>query len=343
MHHPAGGVELVALRPIGPVAEEARGEVSAGIDLPAQLPGPEEALGRHLERDLLARGQALFFEGGIERHEVPQLVSDELAAEVEAEVVLGLAQEPSELLRLRRRRLELVVPEVAEEIAVELVAARLGDHVDDPADRPAILGLIGAGLHLHLLDELEGHPGGEGAEADVGDIEAIDDVPVRRSRGPPDRRALRHLRPSGLGRQRDAGRQERQAGVLAGERQVGEDLLGELGARGGTGQVEDRSETRDRHLLAETGRKLERQGHRAVERHPDVLDLERVEAVERGRHRVVAGRQRQEAEPPVDRRHLGALALEAWTSGSNGEARQRLAGVVRGPTLDPTRGLSAQS
>ena len=55
-------------------------------------------------------------------------------------------------LRVRLQRVAVVV---AEDVAVELVAARLRDDVDDAAGGAAVLGLVAAGLHVHRLDELE--------------------------------------------------------------------------------------------------------------------------------------------------------------------------------------------
>src|SRR5204863_573028 len=56
--------------------------------------------------------------------------------------------------RVERLGAERGRAQVAEHVAVELVAPRLRDDVDDPAGRASELGLVAAGLDLDLLDEL---------------------------------------------------------------------------------------------------------------------------------------------------------------------------------------------
>src|SRR5262249_9056885 len=69
-------------------------------------------------------------------------------------------------------------PEVAEDLAVDLVAALLGDDVDDTARRPAVLGVVPAGDHLGLRDELVRQVRREATVAGVRRVDAFDDVRV---------------------------------------------------------------------------------------------------------------------------------------------------------------------
>ena len=70
--------------------------------------------------------------------------------------------------------LQRVVVVVAEDVAVELVAARLRDHVDDAAGRAAVLGLVAAGLDVDLLDELEVELLALEAVLGAGRVDAVD-------------------------------------------------------------------------------------------------------------------------------------------------------------------------
>ena len=109
-------------RPFPLLSEQAADEVLPLVNPPAQLTRPQQALRFEVVADILPVGEALRADRRIERSEVPQPVLDQLAAQSDAKIVFGLTQEPSELLRGFRGRLQPVVAVVAEEIAAMLVA-----------------------------------------------------------------------------------------------------------------------------------------------------------------------------------------------------------------------------
>ena len=65
---------------------------------------------------------------------------------------------------------------------LQLVGAGPRDHVDDSAQRGAVLGLIAADLQLHGLDEVVRQCRPAPAPVDVGDVDALDVIGVLESR-----------------------------------------------------------------------------------------------------------------------------------------------------------------
>ncbi len=84
------------------------------------------------------------------------------------------------------RGFELLGLEITEDVAMKLIGAALGDHVDDAAERLSVLRFKAAGLHLDFLDKIEIDTVAQGAvhaavsaktaKARIGDVGAIDDV-----------------------------------------------------------------------------------------------------------------------------------------------------------------------
>src|SRR5262249_39740311 len=67
---------------------------------------------------------------------------------------------------------------VAENIAVEFVAATLGDDVENAAGRLAVFGSVSAGLDFDLLHEFKRQVGARSAESGVSRVYAVEDVVV---------------------------------------------------------------------------------------------------------------------------------------------------------------------
>src|SRR5687767_12646536 len=142
----------------------------------------------------------------VERAEEKDLVlqPQHRPTQVEAGVIILLLQQfaefvgAREVVRLPARGLESLWPRVAVKRAVKLLAARLGDDIDDAALRLAILRLEAARLHLHLLDErrIDAHADraevaredAEAAEGRVGDVDSVGYVKVIQRRSAGDRR-----------------------------------------------------------------------------------------------------------------------------------------------------------
>ena len=94
------------------------------------------------------------------RTKEPQLVLDDVATQVAAEVPLAIQVCNGRLISRPVDRgavigLQRAALIEAEERSGEVVAARLGDDVDDAAGHAAVLGVQAAGLHLDLLHEVE--------------------------------------------------------------------------------------------------------------------------------------------------------------------------------------------
>ena len=104
--------------------------------LPAELTGPVEVLGIGLEGETLPALEPVRARGRVEGQEIPQLVLDQLASEIEPEVVLGEAQFLTVLLRHGRRGLQSVVGEESKEITLKIVAARAGHDVQHTSRAP---------------------------------------------------------------------------------------------------------------------------------------------------------------------------------------------------------------
>ena len=236
------------------------------------------------------------------------------------------------------RGLQRVVVVVDEGLAMVLVAARLGDDVDDAARRAAELGLVAAGLDLELLDELVVELLALCAVLDAARHDAVDDEGVFE--------AGRAVDDDGVGERRGVG-------VLG--RDTRRDLHdGRVVAPGRQGLhlatvdvVADR-----RRILLDEGRRPRhddlRRGRRTqlhvVRRRLAEGDRDRGldprEALERGRHLVDPGRQKDEAVGPRGIRDARARSLEGHPAGLDRHARQGAALFVRDVADDVSGGLS---
>ena len=181
--------------------------------------------------------------------EKPEAVLDQVAADVGAVVLLGEALDGAAGGHHRLgRRLQRVVVVVAEGVAAELVAARLGDDVDDAAGGLAVLGLVAAGLDVDLLDELEVQLLALEAVLGAGGVDAVDVVDVLGAGGAVDGDGgLAAVVGVGVGG--DPGRHLHHRGVVAAAGQVLDVAAGEVGAQGGRGGVHRRRLVRDGDLL----------------------------------------------------------------------------------------------
>src|SRR6202023_1642769 len=92
--------------------------------------------------------------GAVVDAEEPEPVPDQEAAEAGAAVLVAQAGEGAADDAGLGGGLEAPVLEVAEGLAVEGVAARGGDGVDDPSQGAPVLGRVVGGLDLDLLQEL---------------------------------------------------------------------------------------------------------------------------------------------------------------------------------------------
>ena len=241
------------------------------------------------------------------RAEEPDLVLQDEPAEVGAELladvlgegavqelrVAGLGEVRGRVvddLAVLEVRAHARVVVVAEHAAVELVAARLRDDVDDAARVAAVLGLVAARLHFDFLDELV---------VDVLALEALDDV--RRVDAVDQEQVLRRGRPVDRDRQRTALRlaevrlharlREHDLGVVAADRELVDDLGAVVAALGRRRHVDQRRLARDRHFGRGRELELEADRRRRVEADGGLL-LDLTEPREVARHGVRARAER---------------------------------------------------
>ncbi len=219
--------------------------------------------------------------------------------------------------------------DVAEHRAVELVGARLGDHVDDAGGGAAVLGHEGAGLDVYLLHEVREDVGAEGAVGRVGHVLAVEDVAVLGRGGAVEADAVG----VGLGARGDDG-----GGLeVAAHRDVGQELLGHDGAALGAAHVDDGGHAGLDDLLLE----LHRLGdHRhvgadgLVEPDADVGAVGRLVALELHRQLVLARRELGDAVAAAPVGDGGLLALKVGAGGDHQRASHRLAGGSVGDRAD---------
>ena len=149
---------------------------------------------------------------------------------------------------------------VAEHAAVELVAARLRDHVDHAARVAAVLRLVSARLHFDFLDELAVDVLALEALDDVGRVDAVDQEQVLRRGRSVDRDRQRP--PLRLAEVRLHARlREHHVRVVAAHRQLLDDLRRVVAALRRRRHVDHRRLTGDGDLRRR--RQLQRQVHRA--------------------------------------------------------------------------------
>ncbi len=192
-------------------------------------PGPQvlEGLGGHLEGGVPARlgpvvgvGPRDLLDGHVhdpvpledarrEGPEEPQAVLDDVAAEQEpglvgvlgvlADVlVVGVVAGQGVVGEVERQPVAALPFQarariVADDLAVEGVAAGAGDDVDDAADRAAVLGVIAGGLELDLLGEIEDHVLLARPAVEVRGVRAVDEKNVLGPRGAVDGDAVEEV------------------------------------------------------------------------------------------------------------------------------------------------------
>ena len=125
----------------------------------------------------------------LEREVVPELVLDDRSADVEVGLVVlrrsGARSCENGRAAVVELRAVLVaggeggVVDVDRGVEVQLVAAAVGDEVDDAAER-VVLRLHAAGEHLDRAERVEVDVGGEGVGDRVGDVEPVDEIAVHR-------------------------------------------------------------------------------------------------------------------------------------------------------------------
>src|SRR5580692_7629170 len=168
-----------------------------GTDVPVELGSVVVGIQRavdHAQR-IIRKGRVGFLIGavgqGIKATVVKQLVLQNASADVRAVVgrclmdqIVGLVDEQG--VRIEARGFKLLGLEITEDVAVKLIGAALGDHVDDAAESLSVLGFKATRLHLDFLDKVEidavtqravyAAVGSKAAEPGVGDVRAVDDV-----------------------------------------------------------------------------------------------------------------------------------------------------------------------
>jgi hypothetical protein len=242
----------------------------------------------------MARGQDVVgpVVHAVVRSEKPEAVLQDEAAQRRA-VVVPLEPDGGSLGRLPHVAvggLQAIVVEIAEDIAVESVAARLRDHVDDAAGGAAVLGFIASRLDVDLLDELEVQLLALDSVLHVGRVDAVDEVGVLGARGAVDGQT--RLVAVGVVR-RGARHDLNDRGIVPARGQALDRALADVGADRRRGRVDHRRFGRDGDLGPGRGGELEVHFGRAVELDGDG-PLHAPESLERRRDRVEAGRQERQ-------------------------------------------------
>ena len=217
----------------------------------------------------------------------------------------------------------LVVVVVAEQVAVELVAARTADDVDDAAHRAAEFGAVAGRGDLHLFQLFHDDALGLGSKVDVGDVRSVDVEHVLAAGGAVDRQA------AFVGIDLDAGNRAQQAVEIAAAGQLHERFLGHRAALGGRLDVDQRALADDRDFLGQRALlqgDVERQG--LLELKHDVFALDRLEALQAEHDGVNA---RGQGEQAIRARLVGdrnGLADQLGTRGFDGYAGERSSLVI---------------
>ena len=315
-------------------------------DVPGQLPGEEVEEVLLVEvlvvdgRRRLGNAVAVVVDAVVRREE-PEVVLDEEAAHVRAVVeLLHVLEGRVELVSTRRvERLgaERGRAQVAEHVAVELVAPRLRDDVDDPAGRASELGLVAAGLDLDLLDELVVDDLALDSAVDLVRVDSVDHEHVLRGGRAVDReREPPALRVAGV--LVDARLKLHDARVVSTERQLLHDLRRVVGAARRVRDVDDRRLPADHDLfllrdlksVVDGGRRTERDGRRLLRRREPGQGAD--DPVVAGRH----GRDAVRAAVAGDRR---ARPLQLRARRRAGHAGQSGARRIGHGACDVARGL----
>ncbi len=273
----------------------------------------------------------------------PEAVFDGIAAEGKAVVETGVARHERVEVRVFRmlvRGLEPVGVVVGEGVAVEFVAARLGDDVDDPAGGTPVLGLIAAGLDLELLDELVVELLALGAVLDAVGHDAVDDEAVLEPGRPVDHH--------GVGEVRGVGRLLRDARGNLHDRRVvppggqGVDLSAvDVVADRRRIFLDERGHSRDDDLGRRGRAQLDVPGGAPAERDDDLL-LRAGEPLEHRRNLVGPGRQENQAVDAVGVGDRASHAREGRAAAFHRDAGKGTAAFVGHGSDDVAGGLRGE-
>ncbi len=220
-----------------------------------------------------------------------------------------------------RLRLEAVAVVVAEDVAVEFVAAGLRDDVHDAACRAAVLGFVPSGLHVDGLDELEVQLLALKAVLGPRRVHAVDVEGVLGAAGPVNRdRGL--VRVEGIRVGGDARDDLRDRGVVAAARERGDRAVVEVRADGRRPEGDGGRLARHRHLHFRGNVKVhvERRVFPEPDRHA-VLRLAG-ETLQRERQDVRAGREEREPVTSLAVRDRRRGSLERGTGRLDGSTRE---------------------
>ncbi len=339
---------------VGGIAEHGGDDRLALADVPRELSGEEIARSIEVRHgpDLWAR-RHLALVGVLQvvvRSEEPERVLQNESADVRAEILarkahrdalgrllqlaVGVRPGPSDA-QVLVLGLQAVVVVVAEDVAVKLVAAGLGDHVQDPALGARVLGLVSPGLQLHFLNELEVQNLALGPDLGAGRVGSIDKVLVLEARRSIDRdRGLADVRVVCVDSTRELG----DRCVVAPGREGLEGLRVHVAADGVGGRLDDRRLGADRHGRRRCREELETDRGGLVETERQRLALGR-KSVEGRRDRVGARGKQLQVETPFPIRDGRPHALQVGALGLDRDAGKRRAVGPDDLALDAPRGL----
>ena len=327
----------------GPVADMTPHELPALARLPGEL--AQDVLPVEVARGRRSRRRVLRPDSAQPGEEPEPVVPDRTAQGERGFRVLEDVLVPVEVLAVR---VEVRVPVANVEGPGDVVAARLGNHVDHSAGRPPVAGLEAPRLEVDLLDRVEVQMHADRRPNGIGGVDVVDVVDVLALGRPEDAGVGRDrrdpaVRPPPRPRRRDSGRlgqhvvvppvdraDRRFLEMLVGEGLRGRDLL----------RVDDRRLGDDRDLLRELA-----QLEVDVEfRHPVQPDLDLVaplrnEAVELDVDGVDAGRQTVEVDAATGVAELDAGAHQRRRGhGDHGAGKRRVV-LVLDVSGEPARRL----
>ena len=227
---------------------------------------------------------------------------------------------------------------VDEAVSVKFVAARLGDDVDDAAERPAVLRLVAAGLDFDFLDELTVDRLSLEAANDVGRVDSVDDeLVLDRCRSVDRQRQSPSLSVALI--LVDARIRSNDLRVIATQWKLLHDLGGVARSPRRRRRVDERCLAADDHGFLGGKLELEIQCRRAVNGDGSV-SLDAAQPLESRRDLVDARREAGQPVTPVVRGQGGARPLKVGTRRLDCDAGQRLSFRVGDGAYDRARRLS---
>src|SRR5262245_4361764 len=171
--------------------------------------------------------------------EIPQFVLYDRPAYISADVLLGktIGRRTGEweVLYVAHSAARRKVPK---NIAMDLVAAALGDHVKDAACGFAVFRSIGAGLDFHFLYEFKRQVGSASTKSGIRRADAVQDVIVLRTGGAGDGGVAVAAGGIAQARAGGRGRDRVEALYVACRREIGEPVGTYVGTGRGGGNVD---------------------------------------------------------------------------------------------------------